>query len=300
MTHVLITGASGLLGSNVVRESSQACNVTAVVYQNPLEFERVDVEKVDLTDAAKAKAVIFAAKPDWVIHCAADTAIDELESAQERAQLANVDMTRNVARASAEIGAQMLFVSTDSVFSGRDGPYSEIDKPEPINVYAQSKLDGENAAVEEHPGPLIVRTNLFGWGQGKKLSLAEWFYSNLKEDQPVPGFIDVHFSPIYASELARLFLRMLQEGLQGLYHLAGAKCVSKFEFGVRLAQTFGYDPSLVQPVQSGQKDWQAKRPKNTCLDGSKLAGELGIELPELDDGLAHFKADLNEATLMKG
>jgi dTDP-4-dehydrorhamnose reductase len=300
MTHVLITGASGLLGSNVVREASQRFAVTAVVHKHKVAFIGVDVETADLTDAKRARDLIIDEHPDWVIHCAADTAIEELESAPERAQLLNVEMTRNITRSCAELGAQMLYVSTDSVFSGDGGPYSETDKPEPKNVYARSKLDGEKAAQDEFPAALIVRTNLFGWSPGKNRSLAEWFYQNLREGTPVPGFTDVFFSPVYAPVLARIFFQMLQAELSGLYHAAGAICVSKFEFGLRVAHTFEFDQGLIQQALSERGDWQAERPKNTCLDGSKLADELGMELPDLEIGLAHFKADLESGPFVGG
>ncbi len=293
MTRILVTGASGLLGSNIVREASQVLETTAVVHQHLLGFEGVKVISADLTDASRATAVILDADPDWVIHCAADTSIDELESAPERAQRVNVEMTRNVARACSEADARLLYVSTDSVFSGEGGPYSEADHPEPRNVYARSKLEGEQAALVGVSEALVVRTNLFGWGPGEKRSLAEWFLSNLQQSVPAPGFVDVHFSPVYAPELAQIFFRMLHQELKGLYHVPGADCVSKFEFGVRLALTMGFDSGLIQRAESGQVDWQAQRPKRTCLDGSKLADELSIDLPDLSDGLAHFRADLD-------
>jgi dTDP-4-dehydrorhamnose reductase len=299
MTRILVTGASGLLGSNIVQEASKKFDVTAVVHQHPVEFHEVKVEIADLTDAWQARALLVETEPDWVIHCAADTAIDELESAPERAQLINVDMTRHLARLCTEVGSQMLYVSTDSVFSGDGGPYSETDKPEPKNVYAQSKLAGEQAARDELPDALITRTNLFGWSPGEKSSLAEWFYQNLREGIPVSGFTDVFFSPVYAPALARIFIRMLQADLHGLYHVAGADCVSKFEFGVRLARTFGFDQDLIQPATSKQINWRAKRPRNTCLDASRLAQILGIELPDLEEGLALFKEDIDKELFVR-
>ncbi len=292
MTRLLVTGASGLLGSNIVREASQVYDVTGVVYRNPLELEGVDIRKADLSDPDNAYALIQEAKPDWIIHCAADTSIDELESAPERAMRGNVEMTRNLAHACAKAGAQFLYVSTDSVFAGDDGPYSESDIPDPRNVYAQSKLDGEAVAIEELPEALIVRTNLFGRSATQKRSLAEWFLSNLKEGVPGPGCIDVYFSPVYAPKLAEIFFQMLNKGMNGLYHVPGADCVSKYEFGVRLARTFRFETDLIQRAESGERDWQAQRPKRTCLDGSKLVGELYLELPALNDGLELFRVDI--------
>jgi dTDP-4-dehydrorhamnose reductase len=122
--------------------------------------------------------------------------------------------------------------------------------------------------------------------------LAEWFYLNLTQGKQCPGFTDIFFSPVYAPELGKIFLRMLHESLEGIYHVPGAECVSKYEFGVRLALKFGLNEDLVIPTLSEDQKWVAERPKRTCLDGTKIADELGLDLPDLNDGIAHFRADL--------
>lgn len=291
MTRLLVTGASGLLGWNVVREASRDLDVIAVTHRSQIALDGVDVVRADLTDHEVVNELIRERQPDWIIHCAADTSIDALESNPERAFRLNTQMARDVAKAAARVKASMLFVSTDSVFQGSGGPYDESDQPNPLNVYAHSKLQGEQAVHEELPGSLIVRTNLFGWSPGSKRSLAEWFYARLADGRECPGFTDIYFSPVYAVELARIFLRMLHGGLHGLYHVAGADCISKYAFGVSLALTFGFDPELVRREDSAGMNWDAKRPKRTCLSGKKITADLKIDLPGIHDGLAHLRAD---------
>ena len=291
MTRLLVTGASGLLGSNLVLEAGDRLDITAVVYQNPVEFETASVVQADLTDDGVAQSLVRDCAPDWVVHCAADTAIEALEGDPRRADILNVRMARSLARASKGQRAQFLYVSTDSVFDGRDGPYSEEDQVAPQNVYARSKLEGETAVTEEHPSALVIRTNIFGWSPGTGTSLAEWYHSRLKAGQECPGFTDIHFSPLYSRNLAHVLLRMLDEGLQGHFHVPGAECISKFEFGLQLAHVFEFDPDLVIPSDSSQMNWLATRPKNTCLDGSKLKKHLVIRLPSIHDGLVDFRED---------
>lgn len=294
MTRLVVTGASGLLGYNVVRAASGAFDVFGVVHAHRIAFEKAEVRQVDLTEETQVKDLVQEIKPDWVIHCAAGTAIDELERDPGRADELNVHMSRRLARAVADSGARLLYVSTDSVFDGSAGPYREDDETNPINVYARSKLEGEQAVMDELPGALVARTNLFGWSPGWKLSLAEWFYQNLSSGRECPGFTDVYFSPVYAPELGKIFLRMLNEKLEGIYHVPGAECVSKYDFGVRLALKFGLQEELVVPTLSAEKHWVAERPRRTCLDGAKIVGALGIDLPDLNDGIVHFRADMQE------
>jgi dTDP-4-dehydrorhamnose reductase len=291
MQSLLVTGASGLLGSNIVLSAPQNISVTAVVHTRSMPFENAEVLKVDLTAFDGVRSLFSDVQPTWVIHCAADTAIDELESDVERANRLNREMARDVARAAGEFQSHVLFVSTDSVFDGSAGPYCEDDHPDPQNVYARSKLEGEQAVAEVLPTALIVRTNLFGWSPGTKRSLAEWFHSRLERGEVCPGFTDIYFSPIYAPELTRIFIQMLERGLEGLYHVPGADCVNKYEFGVRLAREFGFDPDLVEPTESTTRHWGANRPRRTCLDGSKIKQELGFDLPNLNEGLGQFRTD---------
>jgi len=291
MTRLLITGASGLLGANLVVQTERSYEVMAVVNKHVLEFTSAQVIQADLTEANSVRKLFEANRPDWIIHCAADIAIDDIETEPERANRLNVAMSREVAKVAASIGSQLIYVSTDSVFDGLNGPYKETDIPHPLNVYARRKLEGERATIEEHPEALIVRTNLFGWCPVAKRTLAEWFYAKLSAGERCLGFSDIYFSPIYASDLAQIFIRMLEHGLEGLYHVPGTECISKYEFGRRLAAAFGFNPELVVNTTSERMGWKAERPKKTCLDGTKISWDLGSELPSLEAGLTRFRAD---------
>ena len=299
MSQLVITGASGLLGANLVLETERRFDVTAVVHKHPLKFATARVIQTDLGEASTVRKLFGEIRPDWIIHCAAATAIDALEDDPGRAYRLNVQMSHDVAKIAASINARLLYVSTDSVFDGRNGPYQESDEPLPVNVYARSKLEGEHAVAEENPGALIVRTNLFGWSPIQRTSLAEWFYTNLSAGQPCSGFSDMFFSPVYAPDLAGIFIQMLDNRLEGLYHVPGDECLSKYEFGCRLAAAFGFNPALVGDTISDQLQSKAKRPTRTCLDGSKIVQDLGQKLPSLEEGFAHLR-ESHENGLFEG
>jgi dTDP-4-dehydrorhamnose reductase len=297
MTRLLITGASGLLGTNLVLECETDFDVIAIVHTQSVNFTHAQVIKADLTNSSSVRKIFEDNRPQWTIHCAADTDIDDLESDPRQADRLNVQMAREVAKEAASIRSRLLFVSTDSVFDGCGGPYQEGDAPNPLNTYARSKLEGEYAVVREHPGGLIARTNLYGWSLTHKKSLAEWFYLKLKEGEHCTGFPDICFSPVYAPDLASIFIQMLDQGLEGLYHIPGDECISKYEFGRRLAKVFGFDPDLIESTLSDQVRRRAERPKKTCLNGSKISQALGISLPNLEEGLARFRADRDRGLL---
>ncbi|MEX0787843.1 MAG: sugar nucleotide-binding protein, partial [Anaerolineales bacterium] len=148
----------------------------------------------------------------------------------------------------------------------------------------------EVAVAEALPSSLIVRTNFYGWNVQPKLSLAEWFLQRLRTGLPCPGFVDVTAAPLLANDLARILIGMVERACAGVYHVVSRECVSKFEFGRRVASTFGLDPGRIQPVQVEEAGLRARRAKQLCLRVDKLEAELGRRLPDIQDGLARFRA----------
>ncbi len=289
MPRLLITGASGLLGANLVLSASREHEVTAVVHSHPLDFPEAKVLSADLGAPGTARQLIRYERPDWVIHCAAETNVDRCEADPERAFLLNRDMARGVAEACFETQAELVHISTDAVFDGKKGNYRESDSPNPINVYGRSKWEGEREVSEAHPRAVVCRTNIFGWNAQNKLSLAEWFLASFESRASISGFADVWISPLLVNDLAETLVEMLRAGLQGIFHVPGDECISKFDFGMRIAQVFQLDASRLSPISVDQAGLPAPRPKRLCLDGGKISSALGRSLPSLSEGLRRFR-----------
>jgi dTDP-4-dehydrorhamnose reductase len=288
MAKILVTGASGLLGSNLILEAVQHHQVIAVSHTHPLRLEGAETITADLSLPENVAQVIGEHAPDWVIHCAAETNIDHCETDPERAFRLNRDMARWVAQATRVSGGRFMFISTDAVFDGLRSDYREENIPQPINVYGQSKLEGERAVREEDPYAMIVRTNFFGWNALEKKSLAEWFLTNLEEGRSCRGFTDVFVKLLLVNDLIEILLRMLESKCEGIYHVVGKDCVSKYAFGVCLAQVFQLDEGLIQPIEVDQHGLSAPRARNLCLDSSKIRTTLGFEMPSLVEGVRRF------------
>jgi dTDP-4-dehydrorhamnose reductase len=288
MARLLITGASGLLGANLVLAATEEYEVIALYYRHAIELAGVQSISADLSQPGIAKELFDRYKPDWVIHSAADTSIDELESNPKRAFRMNRDMAANVAEAAQEIEAKMVHISTDAVFDGRDGPYREGDPTEPVNVYGKSKLAGEQAVQAICPEALILRTNIFGWNAQSKSSLAEWFLNNLMQGIPCKGFDDVYFNPLLVNHLWVIINCLIKSDLWGVFHVGSDQCISKFEFGVRLAEFFDLNKELISAIEIETGSLRAPRPKNTCLDCSKIRKVVNVELLDIESNLSFF------------
>jgi dTDP-4-dehydrorhamnose reductase len=223
-----------------------------------------------------------------VIHCAALANLEACESEPALAAQINTEVPRKLAVYVARGGARLLYVSTDAVFDGQRGDYSETDLPNPLSVYARTKLDGERAVMEADPQAIIARVNLFGWSLTGKRSLAEWFLNNLSAGKPVMGFTDVYFCPLLANHLAQILLEMLSRELNGLFHVVSSQCSSKYEFGVALARQFGLDEGLISPASVEQSGLKAARSPNLTLRNTKLTQALQQKIPDLSTGLMQF------------
>lgn len=288
MARVLVTGASGLLGANLIFAALERHDFVGVYHQHAMEIEGATLVSADLSQAGVARKMMQTYEPDWVVHTAAATNVEACEDDPEMAFRLNRDMTRFVAEAARDVGAGLIHISTDAVFDGQRGNYIETDAVNPLSVYARSKWEAEQAAADAHPSAAIVRTNLFGWNLQAKQSLAEMFLHNLEKGNHCRGFIDVHVTTILVNDLVEIIMKMIETGLAGTYHVGGGECLSKYEFGLRLAEIFGLDGTLIEPISVAQMNFKAKRGEQLCMQGGKIEGALGVELPSVSSGLQRF------------
>ncbi len=286
--HILITGASGLLGVNLALEAARQHTVFGVVNSSPLNTDTFTVLQADLLEPGAVDWVLDQAQPKWVIHCAALANLEACEQNPDLAWQLNNELPRVLASQCRKGGARLLHVSTDAVFDGRRGGYSEEDTPNPVNLYARTKLEGERAVLEADPDAIVARVNLYGWSLSGERSLAEFFFQNLKAGNPVMGFTDVKFCPLLANELAHVFLSMLKKGLRGIYHVVSPECLSKYEFGVAIAHKFGFDPDLIAPTSVRNAGLGATRSPQLTLKIDKLIHDLGATPPDISTSLQRF------------
>ncbi len=285
---ILVTGASGLLGANLALEAAKDHTVFGLVNSLNLHPTAFQVLQGDLAEAGMIEAVLDHTQPDWVIHCAALANVDACENDPARAVQLNTEVPRKLAQHVARGGARLVHVSTDAVFDGVKGNYVENDPPNPLSVYARTKLEGERAVAETDPEAIIGRVNLFGWSPSGKRSLAEWFFNNLGAGKAVMGFTDVYFCPLLANDLGNLFLAMLQKQLHGLYHVVARDSLSKYAFGVKLANLFNFDAGLIRPTSVNDSGLAAPRSPNLTLNTNKLTQALGVPPPTIQQGLNSF------------
>jgi len=239
---------------------------------------------VDITDRQQTVQAIVNAAPRVVVHTAAETNVDRCETDRDHARRINVDGTANIAEACVKITAKLVLISTDYVFDGISGDYAETDQPNPVNFYGLTKLEAERIAAAL-PNSLIVRTSvLYGW-HPSKLNFATWVLEGLREHHPLKIVNDHINSPTFSDNLAKAILTAIRRDSKGVLHMAGSDRVSRFDFALKIAETFKFDKTLLVPVKMQDLDWIARRPRDSSLQIKKAEKELGIELLGANRGL---------------
>ncbi len=285
---ILITGASGLLGLNLSLAVMPAHQVIGVD-RSKLTGVPFELLNLDLLKQGAMDRMFAASNPDALIHCAALADVDACQADPAASQRMNAILPGELAADCAKRGIPMIQISTDAVMDGsRPGYYTEEDVPNPLGVYAQTKLEGEQAVKTVNPAAILARVNFFGWSLTGQRSLAEFFINELREGKPVNGFTDVYFCPMFVDDLAEILMQMLEKGLVGLYHVVGSEALSKYEFGLSIAHQFGYDPGLIQPASVDRSNLVVPRSHNMRLSVHKLSTDLGRPIPGFSTGLVKF------------
>lgn len=288
MTRFLVTGASGLLGLNFSVQTAGQHDVIGVVCRNRLTGVPFSTIQADLSHPGTAAKILREFKPEVVLHCAALANVDACEEKRELAYRINAEVPGELAVMCAKHNMKFVHISTDAVFDGQKGNYLEDDLPNPINAYAESKLEGERLVAEANPEALIARVNFYGYSLFGKRSLGEFFVHRLAVGEAVNGFTDVIFCPLEVNDLADVLLEMIEKDLRGMYHVLSPECVSKYEFGCRIAAEFGFDQKLITPINWTEAGLKATRSPNLTLRVDKLVRDLGHALPGQEKGIRRF------------
>jgi dTDP-4-dehydrorhamnose reductase len=288
MEKIFVTGGSGLLGSNIIMAARSRFEVYASYNKNRVEMSGARFLKADLTDKSQLKH-IEQLNPNLIIHCAALTNIDGCEDNPDEAYRQNVLTSKNIAELANQTGAYLIHISTDAVFDGRRGNYSEADKPNPISVYGKTKLHAEHEVLSIHPSSSVVRTNFYGWNKRDKFSLAEWMLNKLENNDELPAFKDIIYSPILVNNLIVQLFVLYDKKFSGIIHLAGGESCSKLDFANVLAEVFALDKSLIKTTSIDDLNLRASRGKNINLDVSRAQKLLNTPLPKVREGLVEMK-----------
>jgi len=296
---LLVIGSTGLVGSKILR---LAHDFEFEVYGTgkTRQYDIPRFQKLDVTDRGATLKLVSRIDPDVIINTAALTDVDYCETHKEEAEKVNVGGAENLAEASEAINCRLVHVSTDSVFDGNRGHYSEADIPNPINEYSSTKLRSERVVSKLSSFAIARPSVVYGWHTQttsspatKKMNFAMFLLDRLSKKATVKAVQDQYSSPTLADNLAEVLLMLGKIRENGVFHTAGRSCLSRYEFATMVCRVFGYQSDLVQPVLSTELNQEARRPKNCCLEVAKAEAILGIKFLTAIEGVTRMKEQSN-------
>lgn len=277
---VFVTGVKGQLGYDVMNELAS----------RGIEAVGVDIEEMDITNADQVRKVITKVAPDAVIHCAAYTAVDAAEDNVDICRKVNAEGTENIAKVCEELDIKMMYISTDYVFNGKGSrPWKPDDEREPLNIYGQTKYEGE-LAVEKHVKKFFTVRIAWVFGVNGKNFIKTMLNLGKTHDH-LTVVNDQTGSPTYTYDLARLLVDMIQTEKYGRYHATNEGLCTWYEFACEIFKQAGMKVS-VAPVSSDEYPAKAKRPENSRMDKSKLVENGFTPLPSWQDALSRYLKEI--------
>ena len=282
---ILITGANGLLGQELVKQFVQENSSTVIATGKGRSrlpeavMSGISYVDLDITFGPKVAEVLAEVSPDCIIHAAAMTQVDDCENDKQQCYNTNVGATRFLIDAAKRCRAKFIYISTDFVFDGLSGPYSEDDTPAPVNYYGSTKLAAENAVKESGLNWNIVRTVLVYGNStpGSRANLITWVKKSLEEGKNIKVVSDQWRTPTYVEDLAKGIRLVISNNKNGIYHISGKDTLTPYDMAIQTAAMLQLDVKLIEKVDASTFSQCGERPRKTGFKIEKARKELGFE-----------------------
>jgi len=262
----LVTGSAGFLGVNAGYWLRDKVELFGHVRQPCAQTFFDHQISFDLRDLGAIERNIRKINPKVILNTAAVSAHETCANDPDQAWAVNVDAVQVISELCAELGIRLIHISTDAVFSGSSGNYSEVDTPDPFSIYGETKLNGELAVVSSGAKALIVRTNFYGWSPSNRRSILEFFVNTLREHKQVSGYPDFIVTSMYVQTLMESLWYLNSQDSTGVFHIASSDALSKYDFGLTVAAEFGLDEKLIEPILSTEVGLSTSRSRNLSLN----------------------------------
>ena len=293
MRKIFITGASGLLGRAIVKQGQDKEGIHKIYgsYYSPppaVPLDRCQCFNLDVRDKKAVFQILDELKPEVVIHTASMGSVDWCQNNKKEAYQINVVGTKNVLSWCQESGSRFVFISSNAVFDGANPPYEENDKTDPVNYYGELKLVSERDVLEGGGDCVIIRPILaYGWNDpNERLNPVTWLVKCLSAGEKVKLVNDRFSNPLFSENFADAVWRIIEKAGFRIYNIGGKDIVSRYEFGLKIAEVFDLSKDLIESVPSSFFKNIAPRPVNTSYSTTKIEIELGLVPLSLQEGLA--------------
>jgi len=280
---ILVLGGSGLVGDHFITNSKSNDFITT--YRNNVtNFSNVISVKINLPqDWPKLEELILKEKPDIVLNSIAYSNSDFCETNREETYTLHVKISEKITTICSKINSKIVFLSTDYVFDGKKGNYTENDETNPINYYGHSKDLAEKITLK-NKNNLVLRTAMV-YGLSSKVRFLRYVIENLRENKEINTYDDIFNSATLLDDLTNGISKAIEFDANGIYHMVGSSCVSRFDFAKTVAKVFNFNENLVKPVSIVSSKLKAQRPVKPCLNNSKAVKTFNIKFSSINEGI---------------
>ncbi|MFN5518935.1 MAG: dTDP-4-dehydrorhamnose reductase [Ignavibacteria bacterium] len=294
---IALIGGNSKVGSAITRLFEKETDWQLHVFSSTLlhtSSDRIFYKQIDYANSKMLKENFFEVRPDFIINTAAMTNVDGCEENRKEAWFSNVTFVEQLARLSLIVESHLIHFSTDYVFDGAKGPYTEQDQPNPICYYGKSKLAGENAVLKSHANNTVIRTNVvYGLTTNDQSDFVQWVIKCHEANKTMNIVNDQLSNPTLTDDLALSVKRIIEKKRCGLYHIGGNSYCNRYEFALEIANIFHLDESLISPIQTHSLNQKAKRPLRGGLINLKAHTDLGIQYSTIQEGLVRLRHQMH-------
>ncbi len=283
---ILVIGSNGMLGQHITEfyNKSDKVELMCVSVEENSFIPDVQYKQVDISQKDQVKQVILNFFPDVIINTAAFTNVDKSETEKETAWKINVGGVENIALYSWTIDAHLIHFSTDYIFDGKNGPYTEDDKPNPIGYYGRTKLASENSIRVSGTRYTIIRSNvLYGPSKYGRPDFVKWVINSLQNGERICIVTDQIGNPTYIDDLVDAVNKIIEFKKEGIFNIGGREMISRFDFTIRIAKYFGLDEKLIVPILTKELNQPASRPLKSGLITIKAETEIGFKPHKIEE-----------------
>ncbi len=292
---ILVVGANGMLGQRVVKFYSEQDNAELLGCSIEPEavYKNADYVCCDLSKRESIKKIVYDFYPDFIINAAAYTNVDKSETERELAWKINVKGVEYLAEMCRVLDAHLIHISTDYIFDGTKGPYSENATPNPLGYYGRTKLASENALKISGALNTILRTNVLYGVADSRPDFVRWVVNSIRSGKQIRIVIDQINNPTFIDDLVQAISKVIEFGKQGIYNIGGKEFLSRFDFTLRIAEFFNLDKKLILPINTPELNQPAPRPLKSGLLILKAETELSYCPHSINESLAIMKKELS-------
>lgn len=292
---ILVVGSNGMLGQRVINfySSKDGVQVLGCSVEAEPVYKNADYICCDMTKREDIKKVVYDFYPDFIVNAAAFTNVDKSESERELAWKVNVKGVEYLAETCRVLDSHLIHISSDYIFDGAAGPYSEKAKPNPLGYYGRTKLASENALKISGAIYTIIRTNVLYGIADSRPDFVRWVVNSLKSGNRIRIVTDQINNPTFIDDLVQAISKVIEFEKTGIFNIGGKEFLSRYKFTQMIADYFDLDKSLITPILTPELNQPAPRPLRSGLITLKAETELGYQPHTIPEALALMKKELS-------